>query len=126
MNVTLKHLQAFVAVAREGSFTRAAERLNLSQSAISRQMGALEEDLDGVADLRDVLERPDDVDVALALDLDASSVLGGDAVGGDELAMGLGEPIADGLRRGTEPGLRRHQATTRTLVGPGSKIAGIS
>lgn len=38
-------LRVFHAVAEAGSFTRAADRLNLSQSAISRQMGALEEDL---------------------------------------------------------------------------------
>ncbi|MGF1475392.1 MAG: LysR family transcriptional regulator [Geminicoccaceae bacterium] len=38
-------LRIFHAVAEAGSFTRAAERLNISQSAVSRQMGALEEDL---------------------------------------------------------------------------------
>ncbi|MEZ5826261.1 MAG: LysR family transcriptional regulator [Geminicoccaceae bacterium] len=38
----------FHVVAGAGSFTRAADRLGLSQSAISRQIGALEEDL-GVA-----------------------------------------------------------------------------
>src|SRR4051794_15156402 len=35
----------FHAVAGGGSFTRAADRLGLSQSAISRQIGALEEHL---------------------------------------------------------------------------------
>ncbi|HET9541396.1 MAG TPA: LysR family transcriptional regulator, partial [Candidatus Limnocylindria bacterium] len=38
-------VRVFHAVAHAGSFTRAAERLGLSQSAISRQIGALEEDL---------------------------------------------------------------------------------
>jgi len=38
-------IRVFHAVAQAGSFTRAAERLGLSQSAISRQIGALEEDL---------------------------------------------------------------------------------
>jgi DNA-binding transcriptional LysR family regulator len=38
-------VRVFFAVAQAGSFTRAAERLGLSQSAISRQIGALEEDL---------------------------------------------------------------------------------
>ena len=38
-------VRVFHAVAQAGSFTRAAERLGLSQSAISRQIGALEEDL---------------------------------------------------------------------------------
>ena len=38
-------VRVFHAVAQAGSFTRAAERLGLSQSAISRQIGALEDDL---------------------------------------------------------------------------------
>ncbi|MGI9493111.1 MAG: LysR family transcriptional regulator, partial [Geminicoccaceae bacterium] len=38
-------IRVFHGVAEAGSFTRAAESLNLSQSAISRQIGALEEDL---------------------------------------------------------------------------------
>ncbi|TPW28952.1 LysR family transcriptional regulator [Pararhizobium mangrovi] len=36
-------LQAFECAARHGSFTRAAEELNLTQSAVSRQIRALEE-----------------------------------------------------------------------------------
>ncbi|HET6466851.1 MAG TPA: LysR family transcriptional regulator [Geminicoccaceae bacterium] len=38
-------VRIFHSVAEAGSFTRAAEKLGLSQSAISRQIGALEEDL---------------------------------------------------------------------------------
>jgi DNA-binding transcriptional LysR family regulator len=38
-------VRVFRGVAQAGSFTRAAETLGLSQSAISRQIGALEEDL---------------------------------------------------------------------------------
>lgn len=38
-------VRIFHVVAEAGSFTRAADRLGLSQSAISRQIGALEEDL---------------------------------------------------------------------------------
>lgn len=38
-------VRIFHAVAQVGSFTRAADRLGLSQSAISRQISALEEDL---------------------------------------------------------------------------------
>jgi DNA-binding transcriptional LysR family regulator len=38
-------VRIFHGVAEAGSFTRAAESLNLSQSAISRQIGALEEEL---------------------------------------------------------------------------------
>lgn len=42
----LDYLIAFEAAARLGGFTAAAERLNLSQAAISRQMKLLEEHLD--------------------------------------------------------------------------------
>ncbi|MBL8644026.1 MAG: LysR family transcriptional regulator, partial [Rhodospirillaceae bacterium] len=38
-------LRVFHAVAQAGSFTHAAETLNLSQSAVSRQISALEESL---------------------------------------------------------------------------------
>ncbi|NGX94569.1 MAG: LysR family transcriptional regulator, partial [Candidatus Afipia apatlaquensis] len=36
------HLRYFWAIAHEGSLTRAADRLNLSQSALSVQLGKLE------------------------------------------------------------------------------------
>ena len=42
---TLPDLTAFIAVAREGSFTRAAARLGVSQSALSQTMRGLEERL---------------------------------------------------------------------------------
>lgn len=45
MNVTLKHLQAFVTVAREGSFTQAAKQLALSQPALTIQVNQFEEEL---------------------------------------------------------------------------------
>jgi DNA-binding transcriptional LysR family regulator len=45
MNVTLKQLQAFVEVARQGSFTRAAKRLHVSQPALTVTVRELERDL---------------------------------------------------------------------------------
>jgi DNA-binding transcriptional LysR family regulator len=41
----LYHLRTFVAVAEEGNLSRAAERLNLSQPAVSAHVKALEEEL---------------------------------------------------------------------------------
>ena len=38
------HLRAFIAVARTGHMTRAAEQLHLTQSAVSKQLKALEEE----------------------------------------------------------------------------------
>jgi DNA-binding transcriptional LysR family regulator len=44
--VELSHLRAFVAIAKFGQLTRAAEKLHLSQPALSGQIKALEEALD--------------------------------------------------------------------------------
>jgi DNA-binding transcriptional LysR family regulator len=44
----IRQLEMFQAVAEEGSFTRAGERLHVSQSAVSRQIKLLEEELGGV------------------------------------------------------------------------------
>src|SRR4051812_27561325 len=45
MNLSLRQLAAFEAVARAGSFTAAAERLRLSQSALSRTVAGVERTL---------------------------------------------------------------------------------
>ena len=45
MALNFHHLRLFQAIAREGGLTRAAERLNLSQSALSTQLQKLEAQL---------------------------------------------------------------------------------
>ena len=45
MNVTLRQLRAFIAVAEVQHFTRAAERLDLSQSSVSTLVRELETNL---------------------------------------------------------------------------------
>lgn len=47
MNITLRQLQAFIAVAETGNFTRAAERLHIAQSAVSVLVRELEAELAG-------------------------------------------------------------------------------
>lgn len=45
MSIELRHLRSFLAIAEEGSVTRAAVRLHLTQPAVSRTLAALEKHL---------------------------------------------------------------------------------
>jgi len=42
-NTSIRHIRAFLAVARDGSFTRAAESLHLTQSTLTGTIKQLEE-----------------------------------------------------------------------------------
>src|ERR1700733_3051669 len=48
MVMEIRQLEYFVAVAEEGNFTRAAERVHISQSGVSAQIQQLERDLGAV------------------------------------------------------------------------------
>ncbi len=69
----IRQLEMFLAVAEEGGFTRAGERLHVSQSAVSRQVGLLERELGGPLFHRDgrriSLTHPGEILVAAAYNL---------------------------------------------------------
>ena len=48
----LRYLKAFIATAKHGSFSKAAEELNIAQSAVSRQIKLLEESIEDALILR--------------------------------------------------------------------------
>ncbi|HEY3697430.1 LysR family transcriptional regulator [Phenylobacterium sp.] len=49
----IRHFPVFLAAAEEEHFHRAAKRLGVAQSAVSRRIGLLEDDLGGVRSRRD-------------------------------------------------------------------------
>ena len=44
-NLEIGNLKCFIAVAEEGSFTKAANKINITQSALSQQVSRLEKNL---------------------------------------------------------------------------------
>src|SRR3954470_14680986 len=104
----LRHLRAFVAVAQDLSFTRAAERLHLGQQAVSKTVAQLEREL-GVA----LLERTTH-DVRLTPAGEALLRAGRDAVAAADAAFALAREIGSGLSGGVRAGVT-------PAVGPGAR-----
>jgi DNA-binding transcriptional LysR family regulator len=127
MDITLRQLEVFLAVARAGSFRRAAEALHLSQPALSQHVGELERVL-GVRLLDRVGRR--------SLPTEAGRIFAEHAARVFATLAGAREAAADlaGLRRGslqigasTTPGIyvlpaamarfeRRHPGTVLSLT----------
>jgi DNA-binding transcriptional LysR family regulator len=74
-NLELRHLRAFVAVAEELHFTRAAERLNFGQQALSSQIKQLEDELDTTLFVR-TTRKVELTDAGVTLLSHAKSLLG--------------------------------------------------
>jgi DNA-binding transcriptional LysR family regulator len=95
----LRHLRYFVAIAEEGSFTRAAERLWVAQPGLSTQIRRLEKEL-GVQ-LFDRHTRGVDLTVAGELLLERARV----ALAAAEAAAATGANIRDGVSGALRVGL---------------------
>lgn len=112
----IKHIRTFVAVAREGNLTRAAQRLHLTQPALSLQLKSLQENLNLSLFTRSAQ--------GLALNADGQALLPVaqrvlDALDDFQRATGaLRETVQGNLRIGTilNPEFLRLGATLRYLV----------
>ncbi len=76
MNITLKQLRAFLAVAETGSFTRAGDRLHLTQSATSGLIRELEREL-GVRLFHRTTRRVDLTDAGRDFEVSVGRLLSG-------------------------------------------------
>src|SRR5882757_4762458 len=95
----LRHLRYFVAIAEEGSFTRAAERLWVAQPGLSTQIRRLEKEL-GIQ-LFERHTRGVDLTVAGGLLLERARV----ALAAAEAAAATGANIRDGVSGALRVGL---------------------
>ena len=134
----LKHLAAFVAVAETQSFTRAAERLGVVQSAVSGSIRKLERELD--ASLFDrTTHRVTITDAGLALLPEARRTLAAEAAARDAVdqvrhglrgTVVLGTMVAQGMRAVDLPALlvafrRQHPAVVVRMRHVGSSTPAV-
>lgn len=106
----LRHLRAFVAVADLRSFTRAAEELQVVQSAVSASVRGLEQEL-GIAVFTRTTQRVDLTDAGRALLPEARRALA--ALDGGRQAV---EQVRGGLRGRVEVGTMQAQAMRAVSV----------
>jgi acetyl esterase/lipase len=130
--IELRHLRAFVAVAEELNFSRAAERLFFTQPALSRQIRSLERLL-GVDLLRRSTHQVELTVAGEALlnrarpmltDLD-ETVAKTRSVGGEhqQRLARLTQPVVDGLLQGLEPYREAFEAMNAQFPCPDSVTA---
>ncbi|HST39763.1 MAG TPA: LysR substrate-binding domain-containing protein [Conexibacter sp.] len=106
----LRHLRAFVAVADQRSFTRAADELQVVQSAVSASIRGLEQEL-GIAVFTRTTQRVDLTDAGRALLPEARRALA--ALDGGRQAV---EQVRGGLRGRVEVGTMQAQAMRAVSV----------
>ena len=122
MNLTLRQLRYFLALAEQGHFTRAAEMMHVTQPALSMQIRALEDEVGNP-----VVERtPSGVVLTpqgRALELHARRVMaamaGLDQASGQELdkALYFDAPFREALEAGQIPQARLDDMVRRFLIG---------
>jgi DNA-binding transcriptional LysR family regulator len=108
----LRHLRAFLAVAQELNFTRAAERLHLAQQAVSKTVAQLEREL-GVELLERTSREVRLTEAGEALRADAREVVDA-ADAAFARARGYGAGLAGALRIGATPAVGA--STLRSLL----------
>ncbi|QJR12073.1 HTH-type transcriptional regulator BenM [Usitatibacter rugosus] len=110
----LRHLRYFTAIAAEGNFTRAAERLGIQQPPLSQQLAALEREL-GVR-LFDRLPRGVELTPAGSAFLEDSLALLERVDGATARARRVAKGVAGTLRIGFTSSAATHPAASDTIA----------
>jgi DNA-binding transcriptional LysR family regulator len=119
----LRHLRYFVAVADEGSFTRAAARLGMQQPPLSQQVKALEKEL-GVELLRRHARGVDVTAAGEALLAEAKTTLGA-LEAASERARRIASGTVGTLRIGLATSAATHPAAPRTIAAFRDRHSGV-